>query len=947
MNALASWVEFTPLRVNYRGLSFLPLVLTFLVPSAGFCAAAESPKKVATVEGITEYQFDNGLRLLLFPDDSQSKVTVNLTVLVGSRQEGYGETGMAHLLEHMVFKGTPRHPHVPKSLQDHGASFNGSTSLDRVNYFETLAASDENLEFAIDLEADRLVNSFIRKEDLDSEMTVVRNEFERGENSPQGVLMERIEAVAYDWHNYGKPTIGNRSDIERVPIQNLQAFYKKYYQPDNVILIVAGKFDEAKSLAMVTKSFGPLPRPARKLEATWTEEPAQDGERQVTLRRVGDVSAVGVAYHIPAGAHPDTAALQVLANILSTRPSGRLYKALVETKKAASAYAGARREHDPGLFMAGAEVPADCSLDEAREILLSTIENVGTQGVTSEEVNRARQQLLKERDRAATDTAQVGIALSEWAAQGDWRLYFISRDNIEHVTPEAVKAAAAKYLVRNNRTVGLFIPTDKPERVAVPATPDIAALVSGYKGRAEIAPGEAFDPSAANIEARAQRFELPEGVKVTFLSKKSRGEEVHLTLTLHYGNEENLKGFDSAAGFLPELMLRGTKRLSYQQFRDELDRLGASLGSGAGGGGRRGRRGSGGGGGLGSATFSIQAKRETLPDVLKLLTQVLREPALPASEFEVMKRERLAGLEQMRTEPAMLAPRLLQRELSPYPKDDVRYTPTIEEAIERLKAASYQQVAQLYRDYLGSQAAELSIVGDFDPAACLPILKDALAGWKAARPYARIESPLTARVAGVQRRIDTPDKANATFTAGLLFPLRDDDPDYPGLLIGNYIFGGGTLSSRLGNRIRQKEGLSYGVTSSFGASPQDIRASFTMSAIVNPRNIQRLQKCALEELDLLLRDGVTQEELDRARDGYLQALKVARASDAALAGTLNNLRHLGRTMAWEADLEKKLAALTPEQVNSALKHHLEPQQLVIVTAGDFAAKPGAGLSGAE
>jgi len=938
MNAITYSNLFPRLPGLCTGRLLAASVLLMAVAGVGLAAEIPAPKKFATVEGITEYQFENGLHVLLFPDNSQSKVTVNLTVLVGSRQEGYGETGMAHLLEHMVFKGTPNHPHVPKALQDHGASFNGSTSLDRVNYYETLAATDENLEFAIDLEADRMMNSFIKKEDLESEMTVVRNEFERSENSPSGVLMERIEAVAYDWHNYGKPTIGNRSDIERVPIQNLQAFYKKYYQPDNVVLIVAGKFDEAKALAMITKSFGVLPRPARKLEATWTEEPAQDGERFVTLRRVGDVSVIGAAYHIPAGAHEDNAALQVLANILSTRPSGRLYKALVETKKAASASAGARREHDPGLFMADAEVPRDNSLDEVREILLSTVESIGSQGVLPEEVTRAKQQILKARERAATDTAQVGIALSEWAAQGDWRLYFLFRDRIEGVTPEAVKAAAAKYLVRNNRTVGVFMPTDKPERIAVPPTPDVATLVADYKGRASIAEGEVFDPTPENIEGRVKRLEIPEGMKVTLLPKKSRGEEVHLTLTLRYGNEENLKGLEPATGFLSELMLRGTKKLSYQQLRDELDRLGATLGGGAGGGRRGGGRRGGGGGGLGSVGFSIQAKRETLPDVLKLLQQVLREPALPADEFEVMKRERLAGLEQMKTEPAMLAPRLLQRQLSPYPKEDIRYTPTIEESIERLKAATYEQVAQLYRDYVGSQAGELSIVGDFDPDACLPILKDTLAGWKAAKPYTRIASPLTAEVAGSEHKINTPDKANATFTTGLLFPMRDDDPDYPALLMGNYMFGGGTLSSRLGNRIRQKEGLSYGVTSGLSVSSLDQRSGFTITAIVNPKNLSRLQQCALEELDRLLRDGVTAEELDQAREGYLQTLKLGRSSDPGLAGTLGSLRHLDRTMAWESDLEKKIAALTPEQVKSALNRHIDPKKLVVVAAGDFEAK---------
>jgi len=932
MKSQSCLISHSPLNTGIR------LALILAVGWLG-CPTAEAapPRKVASVEGITEYQFDNGLRLLLFPDNSQSKVTVNLTALVGSRHEGYGETGMAHLLEHMVFKGTPTHTNVPKALQDHGASFNGSTSVDRVNYFETLAASDENLEFALKLEADRMMNSFIKKSDLDSEMTVVRNEFERGENSPDRVLSQRIESAAFDWHNYGKSTIGNRSDIERVPIENLQAFYKKYYQPDNVVVIVAGKFEEAKALELATKYFGSIPRPTRKLDQAWTEEPAQDGERSVTLRRVGDLASVGVAYHIPAGSHEENAPMQVLANILDTRPSGRFYKALVETKKATSASAYAGREHDPGLFVVDATVPKSGSPEEVRDLLIAATEEVVTKGVTDEEVNRAKQQILKARERAATDTAQIGVALSEWAAQGDWRLYFLFRDRIEQVTPQQIQLAAAKYLQRNNRTVGVFLPTEKPERIAVPPTPDVVAMVANYKGRAALAEGEAFDPAPETIEARVKRLELPEGIKVTLLPKKSRGEEARLTLTLRYGDENSLKGFETASGYLDDLMLRGTKKLSFQQFRDELDRLGATLGAGGGGGGRRGggRRGGGGGGGLGSISFSIQAKHDTMPAVLELLRQVLREPLLPKDEFEIMKRERIAALEQSKTEPAMLAPRQLQRIINPYPASDVRYTPTIEESIERAKAVTYEQVQQLYRDYVGSQSGELTLVGDFDEQACLKVLKDTFAGWKAGKAYARIASPIKTKVPASQHTINTPDKANATFTAGLLFPLRDDDPDYPALLMGNYILGSGTLSSRLGTRVRQKEGLSYGITSSLGVSSQDERASFSISAIVNPVNLPKLQVCALEEVDKLLRDGVTADELDKAREGYLQAMKVGRSSDGALAGSLNGLRYLDRTMLWDADLEKKISALTPEQVGVALRRHIDSKKLVIVNAGDF------------
>jgi zinc protease len=317
-------------------MRFIPgLVLVSLVASTSTAAPAKSPKtprltKVTSVEGITEYRLDNGLRLLLFPDQSKPTVLVNITYLVGSRFEGYGETGMAHLLEHMLFKGTPSRPDIWKLLQNHGANFNGTTWWDRTNYFEEMPSSAENLDFALALEADRMVNSKIAKQDLAKEFSVVRNEFEKVENSPDIVLEDKMMAAAYQWHNYGKSTIGSRSDIEKVPVENLRAFYKRYYQPDNAILIVAGRFDEKRALELVSKYFGAIPRPTRKLPPTWTVEPVQDGERQVVLRRTGDVPIVALIYHGVAGADPDKVAEDAIVDILTNKPSGRLYKALVD-----------------------------------------------------------------------------------------------------------------------------------------------------------------------------------------------------------------------------------------------------------------------------------------------------------------------------------------------------------------------------------------------------------------------------------------------------------------------------------------------------------------------------------------------------------------------------------------------------------------------------------------
>ena len=449
-------------------------------------SVGEELHPVATVEGVSEYRLSNGARVLLFPDASRPTISVNMTVLVGSRHEGYGEAGMAHLLEHMVFKGTPTFPDVPKALRDHGASFNGTTNSDRTNYFETLPASDENLDFAIHLESDRLVNSFVRREDLISEFTVVRNEFERGENSPQGVLSQRVQAVAFEWHNYGKTTIGNRSDIERVPIDNLQDFYRKFYQPDNIVLIVTGAFEEGKALAVVQKYLGSIPTPERRLDPTYTEEPPQDGERNVTLRRVGKIGSIAIAYHMPAAAHPDWAPLEILGSVLSESKVGRLPAALVETKKATGVSARADESHDPGLFFVSAE-PAEASLEQVRDELLKIMDDLGSTPFSDEEVNRAKVRYKRTSEMMLSSASSMSQVLSSSSSLGDWRLFYLQRDRIAAVTAEDLNRVAKQYFPPYNRTVGLFVPSETPQRATIPAIESIAAVVKDYRGGDAIA----------------------------------------------------------------------------------------------------------------------------------------------------------------------------------------------------------------------------------------------------------------------------------------------------------------------------------------------------------------------------------------------------------------------------------------------------------------------------
>ena len=877
--------------------------------------------RVTSVEGITEYRLPNGLRVLLFPDQTKQTITVNMTYLVGSRHENYGETGMAHLLEHMVFKGTPRHPKIWDELTTHGSRPNGSTNFDRTNYFETFAASDENLNWALDLEADRMVNSYVARKDLDSEMTVVRNEMESGENSPFRILMQGVLASAYEWHNYGKETIGARSDVENVPIDRLQAFYRKYYQPDNSVLLVAGKFDEAKTLELVKKYFGVIPKPDRVLPPNYTIEPTQDGERTVTVRRTGDTQLVMTGYHVPQGAHPDAAAVSVLAEVLSSEPSGRLYKSLVESKKASSVFGFVFQTKEPDYILFGAELRKENSLDDARNTMAETAESFAKTPPTKEEVERAKTALLKNIELALNDPNRVGLEMSEWAAQGDWRLFFLTRDRLKKVTPEDVQRVAATYLKQTNRTVGMFIPTDKPDRAEVPTVKEteIAAMVKDYKGDAVMAAGEAFDPSPANIETRVKRTKIG-GLDVAFLSKKNRGDSVMANLTLRFGDEKSLMGRATAAQFAGQLLERGTAKHTRQQIQDEFDKLKARVFIF---------------GGATSANVSIETTRQNLPAVLRLVGEILREPAFPQTEFDQLKLETLTQIESQKTEPTFVASVELSRYFNIFPKGHPLYSSTAEESIADTNAATLEDVKKFYKDFYGASNGQMTVVGDFDEKEVGDLTRELFGSWKSPSGFTRIKIEYRA-VSPVNKSIETPDKANAFFLARMNVKMRDDNTDYPAMVLGNYMLGGGVLNSRLAVRIRQKEGLSYGVGSSFTASSLDESGSFFANAIYAPENVEKLEAAFKDELAKLAKDGFTYAEIEAAKSGWLQGRQLSRAQDRELSSRLNNYLFLNRTIAWDADLESKVRALTADQINAAMRKYIAPDSITIIKAGDFA-----------
>jgi zinc protease len=884
-------------------------------------AAPLSP--VATVEGITEYVLPNGLRVLLAPDASKPTTTVNMTYRVGSRHENYGETGMAHLLEHMLFKGTPTHRNALAEFARRGLRANGSTWTDRTNYFASFSANADNLDWYLRWQADAMVNSLIQRSDLDSEMTVVRNEMESGENSPFRILMEKMLSTSFQWHNYGKTTIGARADVENVDTDRLRAFYHQYYQPDNAVLIVSGAFDPKTTLATIQDAFAPIPKPTRKLPNLYTLDPVQDGERSVTLRRSGGAPLVSAMYHVPAAASPDYTAIDLAAIILGDTPSGRLHKALVDARLAAGTFGSTFDMHDPGVVMFGAQLPPGADRDKATAVMLKTLESLKTQPITSEELERARIKWLQSWELTYADAQKLGVALSESIAAGDWRLFFLARDRVRDAKLADVQRVAQSYLVESNRTLGTYIPTEQPVRSPAPQTVDVTPMVQDYRGNPNFVEAEAFDPSPANLDARTTRktIALPNNgqLQLAMLPKPTRGNRVSAQLLMQFGNADTLRGKRDISDATAELIARGTKTMTRQQIDDALDKLNAQVGISGGG---------------TNVTASISTTRENLAPTVALVVDLLRNASFPADQVEEYRRSSLTSIEQQLQQPDAIAGRALARHGNPYPADDLRYVPTFQEDLQAVRTLKREDIVRFHQQFYGAGMLRMSAVGDFDPATLESTLTKSLTGWKAAPAYTRVPNPYVA-IAPTKLEAETPDKANAFYIAKLPVQLQDTDADYPALMLANFMFG---LSehSRLWNRVREKEGLSYNVRSMLRASSFEPSGAWQMYAIYAPQNRAKLEATIQEEIALLKKDGFTEQEVKDGIEALLNYRRLSRAQDGAVAGGWIDLLEANRTFAFTGEVDRKLQSLTAADVNAAFRKYFDAAAFASSYAGDFA-----------
>ncbi len=910
-----------------RCLVLLSLIVCALTLHAGPVSVA-GYSHVKTVGSMDEYTLQsNGLQVLLLPEHSSPTLTFMVTYRVGSKNEVTGSTGATHILEHLMFKGTTQRDrtkgnNVDQLLERTGARYNATTWLDRTNYYENLGS--EHLAAVVDMEADRMRNLLLRDEDRHPEMTVVRNEFERGENSPVQSLYKEIYQTAFVAHPYHHSTIGHRSDIEKVSIEKLRAFYDTFYWPDNATVSIIGDFEPAAALALVKKSFGVYPRAPKPIPTVYTEEPAQTGARRVTVKRAGQLGVVAIAHKIPAATHPDYAAISLLSAILSDGKNSRLYRALTDKNLSTGVEADAGFNSDPSLHIIFAPLAPGATHEEVERVSLQEIEKLKKDGVTEAELRTAIAKTLADAAFKRDGSFAVAGNLNECIAVGDWSLFYTLDQAMAKVTIADIKRVANTYLNEDQSSTGWFVPTSSAGAGAAKGASAQRSGVSGpnyYRSPAVDAlaqtdaltgaGGPAIGTDGSKIAPRVKRLKLagidviayPTGVK----------DVVTLRAALPAGKALGLSGNPSIPTLTGMMLDQGTLKQDKFAIAEKLEAVGASISFSV---------------GTDFVEVSAKSLKKDAPLVISLIAEQLRMPAFSAEEFAKVKKQFAGSLKRRLENTDFRAADAFSRLV--YPAAHPNRNPAPDELLAALELAKLEDVQAFHKAVYGPAQMTLVLVGDLDLPALEAALGNSFAGWQGGAVRVRAAKP-TAAPASQQQEVVLADKTSVSVVLGQASGLQYSDPDYQALRLATAILGSG-FTGRLMANVRDKEGLTYDVgarlaNDTVNAGDWKITGSFA------PALLEKGIASTRRQLALWYESGATAAEIEARKSNLIGSFKVDLATTDGMAGALLAAVNRGYDVNWLDDFPLKIKALTDEQVNAAIKKYLKPQAMVLIKAG--------------
>jgi zinc protease len=904
----------------------LILFSTLLVPCTPVAAAQTKPEIKSTTlarldaqaAGFSSYVLPNGFRIILAAYPSASNARIELVVKTGSKLEGYGETGMAHLLEHMLFKSAGKRADLKSDLTALGAKWNGTTSDDRTNYFETVAAEPEKIDETIRIEADRFIRASFTKKHLASEMTVVRNELERSDSDPGSLVMRALQRQSFFWHGYARPTIGARSDIEDAPFSALQAFHKKHYRPDNAALIVSGNFDQQRVLALASQLFSAARNPATPKITSWTRDEAQAITNRSELVLPAGKTIAASAWKLPGSTDRQTYALDLAASAICAHDWGSLRADLVlERKIAVSTSCNTHTQPDYSLLVGFATAGKEADAESLSRALHEHIETVAAKGISQEQLDRARLEELNAFERLENNHEQLAHFLSEGEVAGDWRLFFWQRDAIKSITLDEANAALKKFTLGINRSDVLLRHKDGIVAPHIEKPIEAKTLVSGKEWPTIIKFADPTPASAGELAKATLKIPLDgTRARAALISRRTQGDLAWLELHNDYGNESALTGRQAACNMADHLMAYGGAGLTRDQLNAKLEELQAQWSLNLGG-------------------ISIEAPRRNIEAALDILLAVWATPALPENEFARIKASTIAMLESALKDPATVASNLTNLRFDNYPARHPFKPRSLEQRLAESRAVSFADVTACVADFSGTAQIRLAMVGAFSA-------QDVQAAWAkvdklpvAKFPYVRVkefEAPTVVDTTPV--KVSMPEKPNAEISGLALLPIIDDSPDFPALRIAVKALGG-DADSRIWMRLREREGLAYSAGASLSGSHFEPRSSLSIQASAASGKADSALSSLKDELVRALKEGFSEQEVARAKRTWLQERKTSLRSESSFAGNLSQGLYHGRDYAWLAQYDEKIARLSAREVTQALRKYLADAPIVwMIGRGD-------------
>ena len=893
-------------------------------------------RKIKEVGGIEEYLYQpNGMNILLLQDNASPVATVQIVYRVGSKHEVLGNTGSTHLLEHLMFKGTPTFNKkngntITDVLQNTGAQLNATTWYDRTNYFETLPS--DKIELAIQIEADRMRNSLLLKEDKEAEMTVVRNEFERGENDPNSLLDKEIWASAYIAHPYHHSTIGWKSDIEKAPIEVLKNFYNTYYWPDNATLTIIGDFKKENVFELIEKYFGKITKAPHVMPQPYTEEPQQYGARKIVVRKPGELGVVNKAYKIPGALHEDLPALNILGEIIGSGPSAILNKTFVDTRMGVYTYANATNFKEVGLFTIGVGFPTTSKHEDVDAKITEVVAKIQKEGVTQDEVNRVVAKISAQTILARDGSGVIASELNEAIAAGDWTDYITGVDRLKKVTPADVIRVAQQYLVEDQSTTGYFIPKqsgsqNKETAQANNFLPENGPFYYRHSEEGHVQEeSSSVDSPIKNIleesiskensekTASAYKREKVSGIDVVSV-KTSAKDFVTVAASISLGNYSGEHKNPIIPALTASMLSKGTTLNDKFKFSEKLQKLGVNLN-------------------VNASTFKInigfKCLKKDLDQVIALLAEELRNPLFDTKEFENLKQQFIGNTQQSLNDPGERGSIALSQAI--YPKNNPNYSLNIEDNISNIKIATLDEVKAFHKKYFGTTSMRLVIVGDTDGANLNASLKKSFKNWNGGVSE-NLKFEEASKSSAKTEVVTIPEKPSAELFIGQFTGLKRADADYIPFYIANYTLGAG-FAGRLMQTVRDNDGLTYSISSGIGGNIQTGGYWF-VNASFNPGLFQKGLDATIVQVDKWVKNGITAEELENKKTNLIGSFKVGMSTTNGMARTILSFIERGLEPNYIDQYPKDIQKATLQQVNDAIKKYIQLDKMIIIKSGSL------------